>query len=136
MTRIDLTTRELHALIAPVLPHTGTDPEVPELGVIRLETRDDVIYAIATDRYTMAATRHPLDDAADDVTVAIDRSDASAMLKLFKFTKDDDPRLKLVIDKMAVPVNDRGDSVLSVGLQVDSEDGTRLPHPGHAAVPR
>lgn len=132
MTRIDLTTRELHELIAPVLPHTATDPEVPELGVIRLETRGDVLYAVATDRYTMAVVRHPLDDAADDVTVAIDRSDAAAMLKLFKYSKQDDPQLKVVIDKVPVPVNDRGDTVQSLGLTVDSEDGTRLVLHGHA----
>lgn len=54
MTRIDLTTRELHDLITPVLPHTGTDPDVPELALIRLEVRAQVLYAIATDRYTFA----------------------------------------------------------------------------------
>lgn len=126
MTRIDLTTSDLHALITPVLPHTGTDPDLPELGIIRLEARADVLYAIATDRYTMAATRHPINDAADDIVVSIDRSDAAAMLKLFKHTKDNDPQLKVVIDKIPVPVNDRGDSVVSLGLTIDSEDGTRL----------
>ncbi|SFK92032.1 Ftsk gamma domain-containing protein [Streptosporangium canum] len=126
MTRIDLTTRELHELLAPVLPHTGTDPEVPELGIIRLEVRGDVLYAIATDRYTMAAARHPLNDPAADIAVSIDREDAAAMLKLFKHSKKQDPQLRLVIDKVPVPVNGRGDTVQSLGLTVDSEDGTRL----------
>lgn len=126
MTRIDLTTRELHELITPVLPHTGVDPAAPELAVIRLETRSNVLYAIATDRYTLAAARHPLDDPADDITVAIDRADAAAMLKLFKHSKKQDPHLRLVIDKVPVPVNMRGDTVQSLGLTVDSEDGTRL----------
>jgi hypothetical protein len=131
MTRIDLTTRELHDLITPVLPHTGTDPDVPELGVIRLEARAHVLYAVATDRYTLAVVRHPLDDPADDVTIGIDRSDAAAMLKLFKHTKNDDPQLRVVIDQVPVPVNDRGDTVRSLGLTVDSEDGTRLVLHGH-----
>jgi DNA polymerase III sliding clamp (beta) subunit (PCNA family) len=83
MTRIDLTTSELHDLITPVLPHTGTDPDVPELALIRLEVRAQVLYAIATDRYTLAVVRHPLDDPADDISIGIDRNDAAAMLKLF-----------------------------------------------------
>lgn len=32
MSRIDLTTRELHELVAPVLPHASTDKDLPELG--------------------------------------------------------------------------------------------------------
>lgn len=75
-----MTTRELHELIAPVIPHAGTDPELPELGVIRLEVRDDVLYAVATDRYTMAATRRPTDDPADDVVVGIDGTKARDLL--------------------------------------------------------
>ena len=131
MTRIDLTTRELHDLITPVLPHTGTDPDVPELGLIRLEVRAHVLYAVATDRYTLAVVRHPLDDPADDTTIAITRNDAAAMLKLFKHTKDDDPQLRAVIDQVPVPIGDRGDTVRSLGLTVTSEDGTRLVLHGH-----
>ncbi|GIH70292.1 DNA translocase FtsK [Sphaerimonospora thailandensis] len=126
MTRIDMTTRELHELIDPVLPHTVNDPTLPELGVIRIETRADVLYAVATDRYTLGAARHPVGDPVDDVVIAIDRSEAAAMLKLFKHSKDDDPQLRLVIDRVPVPVTDRGNTVESLGLTVDSEDGTRL----------
>lgn len=132
MTRIDLTTRELHELVAPVLPHASTDKELPELGVIRVEVRDSVVYAVATDRYTMAVTRHRVFDTADDTVISIDRSDAAAMLKLFKYTKDDDPQLKLVIDKVPVPVHDRGGSVNGLGLTVQSEDGNKLILHGHA----
>lgn len=132
MTRIDLTTRELHELVAPVLPHASTDKELPELGVIRLEVRESVVYAVATDRYTMAATRHRIFDGADDTTISIDRSDAAAMLKLFKYTKDEDPQLKLVIDTVPVAVHDRGESVNRLGLTVQSEDGNKLILHGHA----
>jgi hypothetical protein len=134
MTRIDMTTRELHELIAPVLPHTGTDPEVPELMVIRLEVRGDTLYAVASDRYTLAVTRHRTYDDAGDTVMAIERGDAAAMLKLFKHGKDTDPQLKLVIDKVPTPINPRGDSVMSLGLTVDSEDGNRLVLHGHEAA--
>lgn len=126
MARIDLTTRELHELIAPVLPHASADKAVPELGIVRLEVLDGVVYAVATDRYTMAATRHSLDEPSDDVTIAIDRSDAAAMLKLFKYGKDVDPQLKLIVDEIPVPVSGRGDTLHSLGLAVSSEDGNKL----------
>jgi|GEM_PF-3696401 len=126
MSRIDLTTKDLHDLLTPVLPHTGTDPEVPELGVIYLEVRGDVLYAVATDRYTMAAARHPLDESVDDAAVAISRDDAAAMLKLFKFSKKENPHLRLVIDKVPVPASPRGDTIDSLGLTITAEDGTRL----------
>ncbi|WP_436759387.1 DNA translocase FtsK [Streptosporangium sp. V21-05] len=126
MTRIDLSTKDLHDLITPVLPHAGTDPEVPELGVVLLEVRGDVLYAVATDRYTMAAARHPLDEDADDAAVAIGRDDIAAMLKLFKHSKKDNPQLQVVIDKVSVPASPRGDTVQSLGLTVTAEDGTRL----------
>jgi len=128
MTRVDLSTKDLHDLLNPVLPHAGTDPEVPELGVILLEVRRSVAYAVATDRYTMAAARHPLAEDADDaaVAVAVSRDDAAAMLKLFKHSKKDNPQLQLLIDKVPVPVTPRGDTLHSLGLTVTSEDGTRL----------
>lgn len=126
MTRVDLTTRDLHDLLNPVLPHTGTDPELPELHVVLIQVRHNVLYAVATDRYTMAASRHELDDVDSDAAVAIDRADATAMLKLFKHTKKEDPQLQLLIDKVPVPVTRRGDTVQSLGLTITSEDGTRL----------
>lgn len=126
MTRVDLTTSALHNLLNPVLPHAGTDPETPELNVALIEVRHSVLYAAATDRYTMAAARHPLDEVADDAAVAISRDDAVAMLKLFKHSKKLDPQLQVVIDKVPVPVTPRGDTVQSLGLTITAEDGTRL----------
>lgn len=125
MTRIDLTTRELHGLIAPVLPHVSTDPELPLLNALHIEIASDVLYCAATDRYTMAVTRHALDDPADDVTILVDRADAAAMLKLYTFTKDDDPELTIIIDEVTVPV-DKGLSVNKLAWRVDAQDGTRL----------
>ena len=125
MTRIDLTTRELHALIAPVLPHASTDASQPQLGCINLEVRGDVLSAVASDRYSLAATRHALDEPADDLTLLIDRADAAAMLKLYSFSKDVDPRLTLVVDTVPVPVSGTR-TVDALGLRIDGEDGTRL----------
>jgi hypothetical protein len=124
VTRIDLTTSELHGLIAPVMPHTATTND-PDLSCINIEVRDNVLHAVASDRFTLAATRHPLDDPADDLNLLIDRADAAAMLKLFTFTKDEDPPLTLIIDKFPVPVGG-GATLDSLGLRVDAEDGTRL----------
>lgn len=125
MTRIDLTTRELHALIQPVLPHTSTEKETPQLGCINIETRDQVLYAVASDRYSLAATRHPLDGFTEDLNLLIDRADAAAMLKLFSFTKDEDPKLTLIVDTVPVPIGGSR-TAESKGLRIDAEDGTRL----------
>ncbi|MGP4092992.1 hypothetical protein [Nonomuraea sp. KM90] len=123
MTRIDLTTRDLHALIAPVLPHACTSADLPELNVVRFETSGSTVHAIATDRVTMAATRQPV-GFTDDVVIHIDRTDAAAMLKLFKFTKEEDPSLVLVLDQVSVPLEHT--SISALALRIDSEDGTRL----------
>jgi len=53
LTRIDLSTREWHELVRPVLPHILADADLPELSDIRLEAADRTICAVATDRYTL-----------------------------------------------------------------------------------
>ena len=123
-TRIDLTSSELHALIAPVLPHAATDKERPELGVVHLEARAGVLHAVATDRYTLAATRHPVGADLDDFTLTIERADAANLLKLFKSTKTNDPQLVVVVDQMPIP-GDAG-SAYGLGIKIDSETGKRL----------
>lgn len=125
MTRIDLTTRELHALIQPVLPHTSAEKDQPQLGCVCVEARDSVLTAVASDRYSLAATRHPLDEFAEDFLILIDRSDAAAMLKLFTYNKDVDPKLTVIVDEIRIPVSGT-QSVNGRGLRIDSEDGTRL----------
>lgn len=125
MTRIDLTTRELHGLIAPVIPHASTDAELPQLNTVHLQVRGNVLYAVATDRFTMAATRLALHDPVDDFDVTIDRADAAAMLRLFTFSKEDDPNLTLIIDKFPIPISP-GTTLDGLGLRIDGEDGTRL----------
>jgi hypothetical protein len=100
MTSIQVTTSELHNLLIPVLPHVGTDKTLPQLGVIRIEVRDNTLYAVATDRYTMAVTRHRLNEPTPDATIAIGHADAAAMLKLFKHGRNDDPDLQLTVGKV------------------------------------
>lgn len=124
MTRIDLSTSDLHELIAPVLPHASTDKDLPEITVVRLEVADDTLYAVATDKYTLAATRHPIGDDADPVKIAISRSDAQNLLRTFKHNQKSDPQLQLVIDQMHVHSDNQ--TVLGLSLRVASEDGTKL----------
>src|SRR5258707_11867005 len=132
LTRIDLSTREWHSLIGPVLPHALNDKEEPHLSVVRIEPGERVIYAIATDRYTMAAERFLLPDSArlHDVPgpVHIRSADAAVSLKLFPFSKDEDPRLRVTIDRAPVPVSvGGGQAVFShTAMTLESDDGTRL----------
>ena len=118
-----MTTRDLHQLIAPVLPHVSTDASIPELNVVRIETNGATMHAVATDRATMAATRQPV-GFTDDVVIHIDRTDAAALLKLFTFTKEEDPDLTLILDQVSVPVGNT--SLSALALRIDSQDGTRL----------
>jgi hypothetical protein len=133
VTRIDLTTREWHELIKPVLPHVGTDPETPELAAVRIECADRALYAVATDRRTVAAERHALDGTARlgpyvPRPVHVRASDAKSSLALFPFSKDADPPLQLTIDKVPFPVRVAGrpDSIDRLAVTLEAVDGTRL----------
>jgi hypothetical protein len=124
MTSIQVKTSELHDLLTPVLPHTGDGKGMPALSAIRLEVRANVAYAVATDRYTMAITRHTLDQPTPDTTIAIGKTDASAMLKLFKFGRNDNPDLQLTVGKIeAETVLDPADKP---ALTVTAKDGATL----------
>jgi hypothetical protein len=124
MSVIELTTSELHGLLIPVLPHASTDKTLPELGVVRFEVRDGVLYAVTSDRYTMAATRHRLQESTADTEIAIGAEDAAALLKVFKYTQKEDPRLTLTVGKV------EGETVLDPAdrpaLTVTAKDGNTL----------
>ncbi|MEU6709923.1 hypothetical protein ABZ897_00475 [Nonomuraea sp. NPDC046802] len=121
---ITLSTRELHDLLIPVLPHAGTDKTLPALGVVRLEVRESILYAVATDRFTMAVTRHRLEEPTADVSVAIGREDALAMLKLFKYDRQTDPALELVVGTVeAETILDPADRP---ALTISAKDGNTL----------
>lgn len=134
MTRIDLTTRQWHELIKPVLPHVSTDPEVPELAAVRIECAASAVYAVATDRRTIAAERFPLYGNARLGSYDIPRpvhvraSEAKASLAMFPFSKDFDPPLQLTIDRVPFPVRVAGrpDVIDRYALTLEAADGTRL----------
>src|SRR5260221_11157121 len=106
MTRIDLSTREWHELIKPVIPHALKDADYPQLEVVRIEAAERAVYAIATDRYTLGAERHELPERLWEIPAPVHMrlAEASASLKLFPYSKDFDPPLRLTIDKAPVPV--------------------------------
>jgi hypothetical protein len=124
-----MTTREWHELIRPVLPHASGDKELPELGVLRIEATERALYAVATDRYTLAAERHPLKGAGEDMQpVHVDAKEAAATLKFFTFSKDFDPPLHVTIDTVTVPVEIVGQprSVRAMGITLHRDDGAKL----------
>ena len=123
-----MTTREWHELVKPVLPHASADKDLPELGVIRIETAAAAVYAIATDQHTLAAERHVLDERNydDAPPVHIYASEAKASLAMLPYTKDDNPPLTVTIDTARVPVSP-GHSVMSYAVTLQRpEDGTRV----------
>lgn len=134
MTRIDMTTREWHELIRPVLPHTINDKDFPELDVIRLELGETALYAVATDRYTLAAERWPLTgpgliSPGRREVVHLSAREVAASLKLFTHSKDDDPALSIMLDEVPTSVTAIGQlhSVMRLGVTVQQlGDGTRL----------
>ncbi|GAA0949128.1 hypothetical protein [Nonomuraea longicatena] len=59
----DMTGRELRAWLGAVLPHASTDTSVPFMAVVTIEAAPDrTLYALATDRYTLAVSCRPLPD--------------------------------------------------------------------------
>jgi hypothetical protein len=133
MTRLNMTTREWHELIKPVISHASGDKELPELDVVRLELGESALYAAATDRYTLAAERWPLppEDCGNGtgLTVHLSAREVSASLRLFTHNKDEDPLLTVIIDTAAVPISVVGQSRSLNRLAVTVQqvgDGTRL----------
>lgn len=129
--RIDLATSEWHKLVKPVLPHITKDAEFPELSQVRIEAGDMCLYAVATDRYTMGIERWPLPRDCrlqPQPPVHVRESDVQASLKLFSYTKDDDPLLSVTIDTVTMPVEVMGEngrySAMAITLQ--SAIGARL----------
>jgi hypothetical protein len=132
MTRIDMTASELRALLAPVIPHASTDADEPHLAVVRIECAEKRLYAIATDRYTLAAERHRLPENLRlwdiPAPVHVDLVSAKAALTLFKPSKDWDPTLKITIDTAPVPVEVAGEprTIDHLALTIEAPDGTRV----------
>jgi hypothetical protein len=131
MPRIDMTTREWHELIKPVLAHAVSAKDLPELGHVRIEAGNLALYAVATDRYTLGAERRVFERREQYQPmppVHVRATDAAASLKLFPFSKDEDPPLKVTIDEVRVPAEVMGHEGLysSLGITLDGADGGRL----------
>jgi hypothetical protein len=127
--RFDITTRQWHELIRPVLPHASNDADTPELAAIRIEAADNVVYAVATDRYTLGVERLPADmGRIGFAPVHLRLPEVQASLKLFTYAKDYDPQLRIIIDTVPVPIGQVGRTVTidHLAATIESDDGTRL----------
>lgn len=129
--RIDMTTREWHELVRPVLPHALNDKDFPSLAHIRVELGAKALYAVASDRYTLGAERHvlPMQERHQPMPpVHVHAADIGATLKLFTFSKDDDPMLRVTIDTVPVRAEITGTEARwsSLGITLESEDGQRI----------
>jgi hypothetical protein len=129
--RIDMTSRDWHELVRPVLPHAFVTKDWPELSHVRIELGDKALYAVASDKYTLGAERHPL--ARDEQHQAMPpvhvlASELTASLKLFGYSKDDDPPLTITIDSRPAAGEFLGqDGMLtSLAVTLDSADGGRV----------
>lgn len=127
-----MATSEWHALLTPVLPHICTDKETPELRAVRIELAEYALYAVATDRYTLAAERQAFPASMRiwdaPAPVHIHASEAAASLRLFGYSKDEDPNLQITIDKAPVPVEVVGHAktIDQLAVTLQTADGTRL----------
>jgi hypothetical protein len=121
-----MTSREWAELIKPVLPHVSADKELPELQAVRLEACERAVYAIATDRCTLAAERHRLDSRGERARpVHIAAKEAAASLRMFPYSKDFDPPLRVTVDQHPIPV-DHGHSLMGWGVTLESPSSTRV----------
>lgn len=68
---VSMTGRQLRDLTGSVLNHAGSDDRLPVLTMVQIEVSHNVLHLVATDRYTLAVARHPLDEPASDLTLHI-----------------------------------------------------------------
>jgi hypothetical protein len=126
-----MTTREWHELVKPVLPHTLKDSDFPELSHIRIEIGARALYAVATDRYTLAAERHALtraDRNSQTPPVHAQAPDIAASLKLFSYSKDNNPALTVTVDTVLIPSEVMGQdgSYSSLAVTITSDTGSKM----------
>src|SRR5205807_209534 len=88
--RIDWT--RLAKLIKPVLPHMSDDDTLPAIHAVHLSARDGHLYAMATDRYTLAVNRIPARQDVPEFEFLIPSWSARHTLDVFAPEQDDDDR--------------------------------------------
>jgi hypothetical protein len=126
---MDMSARDLADLFRPVIPHAKKEKDYPQLAHIRVEAQPPrYVHAVASDRYTLASELHVLSDQIRSpglIHVALD--DANAALKLFPFSKDDDPELVITLDRVPVPSQAPVLMALEhLALTITAPDGTRM----------
>lgn len=131
--RIDMTSREWAELVRPVLPHALKDPEMPQLGHVRIELGTRSLYAIASDRYTMGIERHVLagaDQHQAQPGVHLDHADVTASLKMFTYSRDSGPPLSVTIDTIPYKTDVIGGdgSWSSLGITLESDSARIVMH--------
>nr|WP_119589807.1 phiSA1p31-related protein [Streptomyces scabiei] len=57
---ISISAHDLRAMLKQVTPHMSEDDDIPVIHSVRLEARDGWLYAIASDRYTLGASRREI----------------------------------------------------------------------------
>lgn len=95
---VELTARELGALLKPVFPLVGTDDYLPVLTAIHLSVRDGYLIAQATDRFRLGMCRHKLEDqGTPELEALVLARDLKRVLQLFKPTRNVDPVLRFKV---------------------------------------
>lgn len=111
----------LRDVVAPVIPHAGTDKMLPVLNAVHLVANGTTIVATATDRFRAAMCRGPVDSGS--LTATIPLRDLRVILGLFKPSRWDDPLLELSMVERGLQVSASGamDGLMSASLTVAVE---------------
>jgi Bacterial regulatory proteins, gntR family len=88
MTSISVPAGRLRDMLTVVLPHAGTDDDLPVLTAVRFEARSGTLFLVATDRYTMGAARCEIPGAAaappGDADCSLHAENARLILSMLK----------------------------------------------------
>lgn len=104
-TTLNLTARELAAVVNPVLPMAGKDDALPVINAVLIETDGKWLYAMSTDRFRIGIKRIAKRPTDDDLTTEwpafralIPLRSVRSLLSMFKPTRSMNPELSLTID--------------------------------------
>lgn len=96
--KIVLTYSELRALLHPVIPHAGTDDNLPVLTTVAVASSGAYLVAQATDRFTAGFKRvQPAAKPPKGFGVLMQRSDAQRLLNLLRPDRGSDPQITLTV---------------------------------------
>lgn len=98
MSQIEITARDLRALLVPVIPHAGDVRGFPQLHAIRLSVQGEHLLATATDRYSLAICRHKVDGPAEPFEAVVPLPAVKQILSVFRVTKAANPRLRISVE--------------------------------------